>query len=373
MQMPAPFILLSPFVHNECKQLQLTQHHEGGGGFVRLLISSELLRGNNPLDPVLNMLSGIAQQSGCVLFTVIDQGKMLRLHRASSMSSSSSCSSPGASNYSRKTASSSQSSLQSGVFRKRPATGRLSLPATAATDGETSEPPRKRSSCELNLLHSRSQRRRNTGGSANEEWGEVVAAKPKSAVDMSAFECVTGPRSDVNANSSAANLIGLSIHENQQASSSLVLPTGGKSDHRKSNRTVTFSSSTTVMGENAKTPADLENSWSHSDIPRLLQNLSLIFKVQGISVSYPAASAQELHRQRKTFMTRIALASIDNTLTQNRVGHMKMVLAEQQRQRQSNVVDVEELRKVSAKYSARNIEIANSSWWLERFNYETHF
>ena len=68
-------------------------------------------------------------------------------------------------------------------------------------------------------------------------------------------------------------------------------------------------------------------------------------------------------------MIRVASPNIDNTLTQNRVGHMKMVLAEQQRQRQSDVVDVEELRSVSVKHSARNVEIANSSWWLERFNY----
>jgi len=68
-------------------------------------------------------------------------------------------------------------------------------------------------------------------------------------------------------------------------------------------------------------------------------------------------------------MTRTELIDINNTLTQNRRMHMRMVLAEQHRQRQIDAVDVEELGKVSAKYSARNVEIANSSWWLERFNY----
>ena len=318
-----------------------------------------------------NMLSTLAQ-SCCVLFTAIDQAKMFRSgQRASSLSSASSCSSPCAS---KKSASSSLASQPSSRVRKRPATLHLShMPATAATEGDASEPPRKRSSCDLNLRYSRSQRSRNTG-SANEEWGEVAAAKPKSVVDISAFGCLTGPRSGVKADSTAANLIGLSIHENQQASSLLGISTNGKSDHRKrSPRTVTFSSSITVIGGYAKTPADLQNSWSDSDIPRLLQNLALIFKVQGIVLSYPVDSVQELHRQRKTCMARMALVNIDNTLTQNRVRHMKMVLAEQQRQRQSNVVDIEELGKVSAKYSARNKEIANSSWWLERFNYGTSF
>mmetsp|Transcript_26673 Transcript_26673/g.63262 ORF Transcript_26673/g.63262 Transcript_26673/m.63262 type:complete len:263 (+) Transcript_26673:162-950(+) len=140
--------------------------------------------------------------------------------------------------------------------------------------------------------------------------------------------------------------------------------------HRKKNQSISFSRVPDALIQgHSKTPADLENTWSDTDIPRILKNQANICKTKGMSVSYPADSAQTLHRQRKTCMTRIELVDMNNALTQNRRLHMRMVLAEQHRQRQAGKVDAEELSKVSAKYSARNIEIANSSWWLERFKY----
>jgi len=140
--------------------------------------------------------------------------------------------------------------------------------------------------------------------------------------------------------------------------------------HRKKNLSISFSCATDDLIQGySKTPEDLQNTWYDTDIPRILKNQALICKVKGMSVSFPVDSAQALHRQRKTFMTRIELVDMNNVLMQNRRMHMRMVLAEQHRQRQAGEIFVEELGKVSAKYSARNIEIANSSWWLERFKY----
>ena len=147
-------------------------------------------------------------------------------------------------------------------------------------------------------------------------------------------------------------------------------PTSCASLDRTKNQSVSFSRAPDALIQGyTKTPADLENSWSDTDVPRILKNQTHICKVQGMSVSYPADIAQALHRQRKTFITRIESVDVNDVLTQKRRMHMQMVLAEQQRQRQAGEVDAEELGKVSAKYSARNIEIANSSWWLDRFKY----
>ena len=111
-------------------------------------------------------------------------------------------------------------------------------------------------------------------------------------------------------------------------------------------------------------PQDLSNSWCATNILRTLENLDRISYHRGLRVSYPRA----VH-QGKECMVRMEPPLVIEEILRIREKHREAVLKEQARQVSSGKIDADALGKVALANSERGVEIASSSWWLERMNY----
>ena len=111
-------------------------------------------------------------------------------------------------------------------------------------------------------------------------------------------------------------------------------------------------------------PPDLSNSWCATNILRTLENLDRISSHRGLRVSYPRAV-----QQGKECMVRMEPPLVIEEILRIREKHREAVLKEQARQVSSGKIDADALGKVAIANSERGVEIASSSWWLERMNY----
>lgn len=131
---------------------------------------------------------------------------------------------------------------------------------------------------------------------------------------------------------------------------------------------VHFSDNEDSTIEYEMSPQDLRNSWHSTNIPRTLVNLGRISQIHGMVASYPKSSVE----RGIECMIRIEPSPIIFQIDKIKDEHRKAVLAEQRRQQMDGVeVDAEKLCAVAAKQSERSVEIAKSSWWLDRMNYRS--
>lgn len=115
------------------------------------------------------------------------------------------------------------------------------------------------------------------------------------------------------------------------------------------------------------TPEDIMNSWIELDVPRTLQNIEMISRHRGISVSYSEAA----DIPGKTCMVHIEPLPLIAELLRAQDQHRRNVLAEQARLRDKEdgndeEDDLEQLAKVAAKSSRWGVELAVSRWWMDR-------
>ena len=179
--------------------------------------------------------------------------------------------------------------------------------------------------------------------SRNAEWNDIPIASPP-------LTCVI---KDANAakNNLFAELVGLKVTPEVFASK---VPT----------KSVHFSTDKDDLIEYEISPQDLRNSWYTTDIPRTLENLDSISYHRGLKVSYP-----ESVYQGKECMIRIEPPAVIDEIIKIKEKHREAVLKEQARQVSSGKTDADALGKAALAHSERGVEIASSSWWLERMNY----
>ena len=110
-------------------------------------------------------------------------------------------------------------------------------------------------------------------------------------------------------------------------------------------------------------------------------NLERIFHLHGMPVSYPKTAVEA----GIECMIRIEPSPIICEIDRMKEKHRQAVLEEQRRQRIASLavtshvrsgetdeeVDADKLCAVAAENSERCVEIACSSWWLERMNYRS--
>ena len=124
-----------------------------------------------------------------------------------------------------------------------------------------------------------------------------------------------------------------------------------------------YSNDTTEFETSA---SDVKAAWLKDDISRKLQNFQQIYRHQGMTCHYP----QSAHGHRsKACMVRLEPSQVISEIVRNREEHRLAVLNEQARQKEAGVVDADALMKVSSSLSERCVELASSSWWLERMKY----
>ena len=131
------------------------------------------------------------------------------------------------------------------------------------------------------------------------------------------------------------------------------------------------------------TPEDIKKSWNVLNVPQTLKNIEMISRHRGISVIY----SDSAYTVGKTCMVHIEPVPLINEVLVARERHRTAVFREQARLKKEDKEllessssccatqnngdddddDVEEqLAQVAARYSRWGVELALSSWWLER-------
>lgn len=178
--------------------------------------------------------------------------------------------------------------------------------------------------------------------SRNADWNDIPIAPPP----LTCAVKDTGTKKNL-----FAELVGLKVTPEAFASK---LPT----------KSVHFSTDKDYMIEYEVSPQDPRNYWHTTDISRTLENLDSIYYHRGLKVSYP----RSVYKGQEC-MVRIEPPAVIDEIIRIKEKHLEAVLKEQARQVDSSKPDADALAKVALAHSERGVEIASSTWWLERMNY----
>ena len=152
----------------------------------------------------------------------------------------------------------------------------------------------------------------------------------------------------------------------QNSCAKVISPSSSPSPPPMATKRVNFSDKDELI-EYEVSPKDVRNSWYAKNIPRTLENMDRISHHKGNKVSYP----KSIHNGQEC-MIHIEPSSVINELLRITERHRGAVLKEQARQVGEGIADAEALGKIALETSERGVEIASSTWWLQRMNYGSH-
>jgi len=203
----------------------------------------------------------------------------------------------------------------------------------------------------------------------NQDWNEIPMQPLDAIGKKNPFAELISGDSKISARASEAVVSPLpeAAASSKSVSRSPEAAASSKSVSPSSTKRTRFSDAKDII-EYEMSPQDRRNSWNSRNIPRTLVNLGRIAQTHGMVASYPKSAVDN----GVECMIRIEPSPVVDEICRIKDKHRQAVLAEQRRQQaEGGEVDAEKLCEVAAEHSDRSVEIAKSSWWLDRMNYRS--
>ena len=135
-------------------------------------------------------------------------------------------------------------------------------------------------------------------------------------------------------------------------------------------RRVQFSCKDNVRNDYEVTEDDIKNSWLDIDVSRHIEainneNRDVVLSF-GPARYFTSTQNMDAYRDGKAYMATITQQRLMNEMLRQRTKRIQSVLEEQVRQRSESVSDPEALCAVASGMSKWGVELARSSWWLNK-------